>query len=131
MNKTYTSDTHRAELRQDGFLAVYSHRGPMVVETTWKDGEVVETTSTAEDGGAAGELAAAMAKTPVFAATAVDDEQGEFWLDIDAGFQRWSGMKPEHELREALAKCGFAKHEIEAMIATCQGAPWSYCPRQG
>jgi len=95
MTTTYTSDTHRAELRQDGLLAVYSHRGPVVVETTFEDGEATEKVATAADGGSLGELAAAM------------------------------------ELRTALSQCNFADDEIEAMIAVCQDAPWSYCPRQG
>jgi len=131
MTTTYTSDTHRAELRQDGLLAVYSHRGPVVVETTFEDGEATEKVATAADGGSLGELAAAMAKTPVFAATAAEDDPGWYHLDIDAGFQRWAGMKEEPELRTALSQCNFADDEIEAMIAVCQDAPWSYCPRQG
>ncbi|RLG44167.1 MAG: hypothetical protein DRN81_05140 [Thermoproteota archaeon] len=131
MTKTYTSDSHRAELRQDGLLAVYSHEGPTVVETTFKDGNEHTEAATARDEGPLAELARTMARMPVFAATAADDEPGEFWLDIDCGFQRWEGLKPEHELREALCNCGFEDDEIEAMIAGCQDAPWSYCPRQG
>ena len=127
---TYTSTTHRATL-QSGLLAVHSHTGPVVVERTFDGADWTERTVTADDDGAAAGLAKAMASMPVFAATAAEGDPGWYHCDIDAGFQRWHGSKPEAELRAALTNCDFADDEIEAILASCQDAPWSHCPRQG
>lgn len=129
MSNTYTSPTHRARI-QGGLLTVHSHEPPPLVEVTWKDGKRDEKTATPGDGTSLGELAAAVAAMPVFMATADADDPGWYHCDIEAGFSRWHGVKPEAELRAALAHCDFEEHEIEAMIGACEDAPWTHCPRQ-
>lgn len=102
----------------------------MLRETCIEGDNVSQRTVGPDSDDALGRLAAAMSEFPAFAATAAKDEEGWFYCDIGAGFQRWLGMKSEADLREALSRCGFEQDEIDAMVSSCQDEPWSYCPRQ-
>lgn len=129
MTHEYASEGFRATL-SDGLLAVYSNKDPVLVETKYQGGGCSMQWTGPRDGGALGELARKMAKWPVFAATAAEDDEGWFHCDIDAGFQRWIGMKSKSEVRQALSKCGFEKAEVKAIMSACEAEPWSHCPRQ-
>lgn len=128
MQSEFTSERYRATLK-DGLLAVYSLQEVTLVETKFEPDKVSQRAVGPGDD-ALGKLAAEMSKWPVFAATADEDDEGWFYCDIDAGFQRWIGSKPEKELREALSRCGFDEEDIDAMVAACQAEPWGYIPRQ-
>ena len=93
MRREFTSDEFRATLK-DGLLAVYSLRERQLVETKIEGGKASQRTVGPSSDDPLGRLAAEMSKWPVFAATAAEDDEGWFHLDIDAGFQRWIGMKP-------------------------------------
>lgn len=129
MRREFTSDEFRATLK-DGLLAVYSLRERQLVETKIEGGKASQRTVGPSSDDPLGRLAAEMSKWPVFAATAAEDDEGWFHLDIDAGFQRWIGMKPEEDVRDALSRCGFDEGDIDTMVAACQAEPWSYLPRQ-
>lgn len=129
MRSDFESERFRATLR-DGLLAVYSRDPAVLVETRIEGGNVSQRSVGPDSDDALGRLAAEMSKWPVFAATADKDEKGWFHCDIDAGFQRWIGMKRRREVREALGRCGFEPDDIKTMLAACQAEPWSFCPRQ-
>ena len=40
--------------------------------------------------------------------------------DLDAGFQRWHGVKPQSQIRTALKRCGFSPPQVKAVIAAAK-----------
>jgi len=65
--------------------------------------------------------------TPLFAANYAGD--GEFNIDLDCGFQRWSGSKSEREVRLALRRCGFTTTDIKAVMLAAKVQEHRYIRR--
>lgn len=129
--QTYTTETHRAVVGADGFLAVYPTSTRTLTETTYTQGGVSVYHAKAGDNTPAGQLAAVMERFPLFAGTVDEDDLTTWHVDIDCGFQRWAGCQTNRQVRAALRKCGFEKADIDAMVKRCRAHPWRYCPRQG
>jgi len=129
-NAMYESDSHRAVLREDGLLLVYSLTPPTATEHKWTGGDTTVRGAKAGDGTVLGDLLAVMATYPVLALTCGHDRV-TWHVDADAGFQRWRGDQPEDEVVWALTQCGFEGPDIGAMLDYCHEHKWSYCPFQG
>jgi hypothetical protein len=67
---------------------------------------------------------------PVFVA-AFDNDEDMWHVDLEAGVQRWHGLKNGEEVVEALANCGFSQEDVWTIQDHCEQHPWGYVPRQG
>lgn len=134
--KEFHGTNFTAKVADNGLLTVWRKDPTVVREQRFENGELVEATWTeASAGGSLGNLAAAMDAMPVLAATYADDnaEDDDNWwhADLDAGFQRWCGMKEHAFIVAGLAEDGFTDDDIKEIARICEAHPWSYCPRQG
>lgn len=128
----FTSETHRAELADDGLLRVFALAERELRQTVVNtDGVRVDILSfeTTQDPSTR-KLLSAMSRMPWFAATYSQSDKA-WWCDVDCGFQRWSGMKPGSTIIRALAKAGFGIGVRRKLMSTARKFDWGYCPRQG
>ena len=56
-----------------------------------------------------------LSKAPILKATWAGE--GYANVDMDAGFQRWNGMKSLRYIRNGLCKVGFTKADVDALFA--------------
>ena len=74
-------------------------------------------------------LGNAFAATPVVAATYAGDRYAN--VDLDAGWQRWNGLKSLLWLRKGLCKAGFDKQQVNDLLREMKKeGPHTSCPRQ-
>ena len=123
-----SSAGHRAIVNGDGVLRVT--RAPAstrVTETRYQAGEVTTATHGADSPNPSlARLVASMQATPILLATRDPDNDGLFWCDADAGFQRWRGDKTARELGAGLGNLGFTVAQRRRLMrATKVGYyPW-------
>ena len=130
MNHKFRSEKYMAVVSDDGLITV--RNGPKVLRETkfTADGGVDVTLKTVENStGADRKLLEALERMPVFMACRAGDRQWN--VDIDCGFQRFNGVKPQGQLVKALKNCGFEQGQIKEILAICKKAEkWDCCPRQ-
>jgi hypothetical protein len=126
--KTFTSDTHRAELSLEGVLNVFPLEGRKIQETSF-DGEKVRVAEhTAKDGSPVlRNLLHVMDNLPLFRTAFAGN--GVFHLDYETGTQRWKGYKPTEAIRDALIKCKFTTKDIVHMISSCERTIHPFLPK--
>ncbi len=128
--KTFHSDTHRAELSKDAILNVYALEGRKIKELSFNGDDVRVKEHTAKDGAPTlRNLLDVMDNCPVFRAAFAQNDI--FYVDYEAGTQRWKGYKPTDEVREALNKCKFAAEDIDSIIDVCSQVHHSFLPKVG
>ena len=106
----YNSDTHRVVVRGDGVIEAWALAPPVLRETrSTPDGGLSFSILTKETASAADRaLLVAKEKMPLFRATYL--KPGWYNCDIDAGMQRWRGLKPTRHLSKALRASPLLRH---------------------
>lgn len=103
------SDEYSLVQTDEGSLSVYRRTPPRLRETR------IDATGVAvsyPDDSAARELNRYLASAPYF--TADPRKAGEWWVDVECGFQRWCGVKTSREVSRAIRLCGFDPKPIMA-----------------
>jgi hypothetical protein len=119
------SKTHRIVLHDDSVeFEVFALQPQELVVTEFSAAGVHQHTP---DDKATRELLNYKNSTPLFAGNYAGD--GQFNIDLDCGFQRWSGTKSKHEVREALKQCGFNKEEIGQILVAAMHSEHNYLRR--
>jgi len=129
---THESETHRATVDDRGLLKVWELKPKGITWTCYANGNVTEsniTEATAPDESLR-RLISALGSMPWFAATYSKADKA-WWCDVDAGFQRWSGMQSGKVIAKALTQAGFGAEERRMLVRACRRHDWGYCPRQG
>jgi hypothetical protein len=122
------SETHRVTLDDcTGEFEVWPIEKRQLHVTEYRNGVKVRDETETKPDAATTELLEYANSVPLFAATFAGD--GFFNIDLDCGFQRWSGMKSESEVRTALRQCGFSLEEARAVISAAKVEEHSYVRR--
>lgn len=129
MSVEHMTDEFKAKIHSDGLLQVFKRSEPALQETKYHDGQT-STKIIDKDNADKSErkMLNALARMPVFAATYAGG--GEWWCDIDAGFQRWTGVKSGAALSKAMRNCGFERGLVSKIMRQCRKHKWNFCPRQ-
>lgn len=128
----YTTKSYRVTVSPEGLLEIWSKHPPVLTEETHHpDGSVEKNYHMPNDAGALGELARALAKMPLLAATVAEDDEGYWHVDVDAGMQRWHGMREESFVLEGLRNIGLSEEQVGEISRVCHEHPWQNVPRQG
>lgn len=115
-----SSPTHRLiQADTTGEFTVWPTEKRQLQVTEYRDGKMVREDINPPDD-ATKRLLAYANSVPLFAANFAGD--GRFNIDLDCGFQRWSGTKPEHEVRAALRKCGFTSPQIKTVVKAAKSS---------
>jgi hypothetical protein len=122
-----TSETHRlTQTENTGEFEVWPVEKRQLHVTEYRDGRKVREEVDPPDE-ATKTLLAHANSVPLFAANFAGD--GRFNIDLDCGFQRWSGTKSEREVRSALRKCGFSNPQIKAVVKSAKVQEHGYVRR--
>jgi len=128
--KIFNSNTHRAELSDNGILEVFLLKGKKIQETSFNGKKVSTTEHTAKHGALLlRNLLAAMDTLPLIRASCASSHT--FNVDYEAGIQRWKGIKSTAEIRKALEKCNFDNKDIKFIIKFCKKTSHLSLPRVG
>jgi hypothetical protein len=122
------SETHR--LTQDdctGEFEVWPVEERHLHITEYRNGVKVRDETETKPDAATTKLLEHANSVPLFAASFAGD--GFFNIDLDCGFQRWSGTKSESEVRTALRQCGFSLKEARTVIGAAKVEEHSYVRR--
>ena len=123
-----TSNTHRLTLDDcTGEFEIWPIEERQLHVTEYRNGVKVRDETEGRPDAATTKLLEYANSVPLFAASFAGD--GFFNIDLDCGFQRWNGMKPESEVRTALRRCGFSLREARAVISAAKVEEHSYVRR--
>jgi hypothetical protein len=113
------SESHRLTLQEaTGQFEVWPIAERQLHVTEFRNGQKVRDEIETNPDLAMTKLLAFANRVPLFAANFAGD--GSFNIDLDAGFQRWHGTKPEAEVRTALRRCGFTLRQARSVIAAAK-----------
>jgi hypothetical protein len=111
-------DGYKASIQDNGMLKVWAPTPPRVMEYSANGVKEVHDRN----------LDYYFSTSTLFTATVCED--GGFFVDRDAGFQRWNGWMPALHVGLALRNCGFSKNERRRIYSTMRKHPaWDYCPQ--
>jgi hypothetical protein len=112
------SQSHRLTLTETtGQFEVYPLADRELHVTEFRDGQKVRDEINPPDP-ASQRLLANANRMPLFAGNFAGD--GYFNIDLDCGAARWTGQKPEAEVRTALRRCGFTLRQARSVIAAAK-----------
>jgi len=116
---THTSDTHRAEVTDDGILDIFLIKGRMIEELSF-DGDTVQVTEHTAKSGAPvlTELLKVMDALPLLRAAYAGD--GIFHTDHETGTQRSKSRISEDDLQILLQSYNFSVSAITEMLTLCK-----------
>jgi hypothetical protein len=126
----FESNTHRAEISEEGILDVFPLGGRKIQEISFDGDNVTTLEHTAQDGSPIlKDLLRVMDKLPLFRAAFAQNDV--FHLDYETGTQRWKGYKTTGEVRKALIKCNFNVKDINYIINICKRTKHMGLPKIG
>jgi len=120
------TESHRAEVRDDGCLIVWNNQKATIRETRIGPEGVESRFISESDDPSMRNLLAALSRMPYFAAAYGGND--EWHCDIDAGFQRCRKTESEVTINEALHQCGFDGKDISLILKECQKSEHSFVP---
>jgi len=126
---TYEADEYVAKIHSDGLIQVFCRMEPVLIETRYTGGQSsVKTIDRSNADSSEKKMLNTIGRMPLFAATY--SGKGLWHCDIDAGFQRWNGIKTGVALSKAMKKYGFDKEVISKILRKGRKHEWGCCPRQ-
>lgn len=125
----FTSETHRAILKEGGILDVYqlARKELRVTSSNASGGVDVAILDEEHASGSAKKMLVFANRTPTFTATYAGNR--EWNLDIDCGCQRWDGVKSSRELSQALSNCGFCVEVRRKLMTFCRKHKYNHSIR--
>mgnify|MGYP001103104356 CR=1 FL=1 len=128
--KTHKSNTHYAELSNNGILNIFTIKGKTIQEVSFEGPAIHITEHTATSGAPVlRELLNIMDNFPVLSVAFAGNDI--FHVDYELGTQRWKGTKTLDELHELLIDCNFTNEDINSMTHLCTQTTHTILPKVG